>query len=242
MTGPTHEGYPKAMRKPWYTFALVVSMAAFAACEDDAASPARTEEASAVAEEALEALADEAPPQEPCALLGAALVREVLSLDASVQLDGGPSAHVPQLCRYTWANPDYDPAAQMRRLMKGYRPGSDGEVDADAIAAAPAHFEASLTLTRPHPDSASAERSLEEAVQRIGEGISAMAAGRTANFQSDARPVEGVGDQAYWIERSHELLVRFGARRVTIGAHIAQDEESNVQAAQALARAIAAEF
>ena len=134
-------------------------------------------------------------------------------------------------------------AANMRGLMEAANDSFDG--DADASVAAFFSFQshhATLTLPAPDDDPATAERRLREEVDRFVAGITYSTAGRSVTLESDSRTIEGIGDEAYWLEDRGELRVRVGAQRMAVRVALGTDVERNLQATKTLAQALASEF
>lgn len=225
-----------------------------AGCGDDEgetpATPENLEQQLAEAREAVAEAEAEAPePEEvnPCEVLTEELVRANLEVPEGAEVrqsrGSGPAS---KLCTYSWDNPDFDEAAHRREIMRKMREGmrKGGAVEGIMEAAMGARQSAEVNYTHmPRLESEeAAETRFDGIVQMLERGISsdveAMGQKQTVTIQSGFDEVEGVGDQAAWSDRLHQLTVRDGTQIFHLSVRVEDEDEANQRLTEELARAI----
>lgn len=100
--------------------------------------------------------------------------------------------------------------------------------------------EVSLTISGSRFETAAAAASdFQSAMKSLNQGVSASSGGQTFTFQAHTTPVEGVGDQAQWSAKMHQLSVQSGNHIFHVTVRMHSDAAKDLPKAKELATAVA---
>lgn len=174
----------------------------------------------------------------PCKILDDELIRAHFTVPEGAEITRNPSKFSPYpLCMVSWPKPNAaEIQAQIGQAMQDYMKkkmaGEDVKMPVFRTT-----DEVSLTLYEPPFDSPeAARRGLESAMDMLSKGITGSHKDVEVTIQADATPVEGVGDEAMWVARMHQLSLTSGVRLLHISVRTADDPEVDKPLAVAVAR------
>lgn len=174
----------------------------------------------------------------PCKILDDELIHAHFTVPEGAEIKRHPSQYSPYpLCIVSWEKANAEEVkAQMAQAMQDYvkkqMAGEDVKMPVMRTT-----DEVSLTLYEPPFDSPeAAKRGLESAMQMLSKGITASHKDTTVTIQADMSPVDGVGTEAMWIPRMHQLSLAAGNRVLHITVRTGDDPEADKPIAVAVAK------
>jgi hypothetical protein len=146
--------------------------------------------------------------RDPCSLLSDGMLRRSFDIALATEVARESSKYTPHPhCTVTWRKPDADEIEQrqaealqeyLQRRMRGEN------VDPPTMSAS---NRVALTLFGEPRGDAAARAEFEGAMRVLADGFSGKHDGVELTFQADLTPVVGIGQQAMWAARLHQLSV-----------------------------------
>jgi hypothetical protein len=182
--------------------------------------------------------ASSAQPQ-PCDLLTDALFRKHFDVDQGAAIIRQPSKYSPQpLCTASVPKPnaaelEQRQQAEMAEYLKRKMRGEDV-----SLPSVRTDYEVTLTLLEPAESADQAASNFDSAMRMLNKGVTGGNEEVEVTFQADTVPVSGIGDQAVWADKLHQLSVQHGRQIM----HVTVNTGDGLKADQAKARAIASDL
>ncbi len=177
---------------------------------------------------------------DPCELLNDQLIQDFFEVSAA-SLNRKSSESSNPSCTVNWAKPNMDELEKqhqeaMSQYMQDKMAGKDVK-----YPTYPSNNQISLTIYGSEfKDKLSAKNSFNTAMQRLQKGTTTEINGKMETmFQYETVPVDGVADDAHWVDGLSQLSVLSGIRIFHLKIKVYDNAEENQKSAEAIARKLA---